>query len=95
MKSSVLVTFVVATQLDQNVRESVVVYPTITNDLVYVKSNAVKMNLVIYNLAGKELERATNVSSNTSFSLQGQPKGAYLIMVNADGRSVIRRVIKQ
>jgi len=69
------------------------VYPSVTPDIVYVKSDIEITKIEVYNTLGRLLKMNENESQIDLFNL---PKGMYILNIeNKDKQSYTRKVIKQ
>jgi len=81
--------------MKNNTEQSIAVYPTITNDMLFFQTNtAAKASIKIYDLLGK-LIVSQNIIPLTlnSISLSEYDAGIYLVSVNTDNKIITKKII--
>ncbi|MCE9539033.1 MAG: T9SS type A sorting domain-containing protein [Bacteroidetes bacterium] len=78
-----------------NIEHSVAIYPTITNDIVFIQINIpAKVSIKIYDLLGK-LIVSQNISSlaENKISLSEYDTGIYIVSVSIDNTIINKKII--
>jgi hypothetical protein len=84
-----------STGMEEGDPELLKIYPNPVNSVLTVRRAAGKMTIVIYNATG-ELLREYPPASVTSLNLEMVPQGIYFLKISTqEGRSVVRKIIKE
>jgi endonuclease I len=76
---------------DNNVINSIILYPSFTNGIVHVSNNQIiQFTYDVYNILGHKIESNT---TSDAIDITGNPKGLYFIIINSDGMSKTFKVI--
>ena len=74
---------------------SISIYPNPTAKFINIKSGAKIESVVVYNLAGQELMKASPKGKNSAFDVSSLPSGTYIIKAVVDGKVQTQKFIKK
>ncbi|WP_417198938.1 T9SS type A sorting domain-containing protein [Bizionia sp.] len=77
--------------LDDEITQTLNIYPTITKDYIYIKGNYSNLNYTIYNALGQEVIRSKSVSPIDVSSLN---KGLYMLKIQLPNSTKSKKIIK-
>ena len=82
-----------ATSVAENTLEKTSVY--FSGDLLTIKSpSTIEMDIAIYNLSGAKIYESKKMNSGSNILLQ-MPAGIYSVVINSDGLTSVKKVVKQ
>src|SRR5690606_42065615 len=74
---------------------SIIINPNPTTKFINIKSKAKIESVVVYNLAGQELMKASPKGKNSAFDVSSLPSGTYIIKAVVDGKVQTQKFIKK
>ena len=80
---------------DENIDFHTSIYPNPTKDLLFIRTNAKKLEVEISNLIGEVIVTTTISNGLQKINLANQAKGVYLVKLKNDQRSEQRKIIIQ
>ncbi|MDD4148843.1 MAG: C10 family peptidase [Bacteroidales bacterium] len=74
-----------------------IVYPNPANDIINLRNNSTEFStclVSVYDIQGKQVFEKEMTNSSLSVDISGFEKGVYIIKINADSKSIVKRIIK-
>lgn len=69
------------------------IYPNPASDFINVECGEIMHEITLYNTAGQQMRQITPCDSEVQISVSGLPRGLYLLEVQTDSGSTVRKLI--